>query len=189
MSNPATQTAPILKIEGPPGSGKTRELAREACRLVVEEGTPPEKILLLAVTSPLRKRLMAFLKAEARLAGLEELRVEVSTWEDFMIQVLQGPNPSEETEISLLEDSDAQILLHRILRETIAPEHLFFQSSQQLSFSRMIFDVIRQLQLNQLTPDALTELAGNNGKADSRLPLLAEIYRRFIEQTSVRRLL
>jgi superfamily I DNA/RNA helicase len=189
MSNPATRTAPILKIEGPPGSGKTRELAREACRLVVEEGIPPEKILLLAVTAPLKKRLESFLKEEARLAGLDDLQVEVSTWEDFMVRVLQGPNLSEETEVSVLEDSDAQILLHRILREAIGPGHLFFQASQQLSFSRMLLDFIRQLQLHQLTPDALTEIVGNNDKADSRLPLLAEIYRRFIEQTSARRLL
>lgn len=189
MNQAATRTTPILKIEGPPGSGKTRELAREACRLIVSEGLPAEKILILAVSNPVRNRLMAFLKEEARLAGIESCNVEVATWEDFMIRLVQGPNPSEETEVFLLPEPDARVLLHRILSDVVQPQHPLYHASRQLSFSRVLFELIRQLQLHQASPENLRTLAASQADSDSRLPLVAEIYERFLSQTANRGLL
>ena len=118
--------APILKITGPPGSGKTRELAREVCRLIVTDGIPAERISVLALTPTGRYRLQKNLRTEARLAGGAAVAtisaVQVDNFEDFLIRFLQCENPSEETEVQLLAEPHARILLHRILRTSFPPD-------------------------------------------------------------------
>lgn len=183
-----TELKPLLKIEGPPGSGKTRMLAREACRLVVEEGLAPSQVLILAMTSMNKHRLQAYLKSEARQAGLLDITFLVTTWEEWLLSLLKAGEKN--ALVSLLSDADARILLQEVLRQLIQPGHVLYYASRQASFAHVVYELIRQLQLHGMTEAQLdTLLAQNQSFADERLPLVAEVFRVFRQRLQVANLM
>lgn len=175
MSASPSQPA-ILKIGGPPGSGKSRELARETCRLIREEGLAPDQILMIGMTGANCRRLRRYLAIEAELAGLLPPAIAIQPLEQWCLALLQQNDPAAR----LLGDTDARILLQEILREVILLGDPLFYASRQPSLAQRLFDYIRRFQLQGLEPDDLTVRGISE---NSRLPLLTEIYRRFLSRT------
>jgi len=180
MTSTEFQSLSILKIEGPPGSGKTRELAREACRLIVAEGIPQSGLLILGMTPANRRRLAYYLLQEAESAGLNQISVPLLTLEEWLLGLLSdgGPAPPQ-----LLQDVDARVLLHNIFRENTPPGHPLHHAIRQNSASRLFFELIRQLQLKDIGPEQVLALTHPPLTEESRLPLLAQVYARFQEET------
>ncbi len=189
MTSTESQPLPILKIEGPPGSGKTRELAREACRLIVAEGIPQSSLLILGMTPANRKRLAYYLRQEAESAGLAQISVPLLTLEDWLLGLLSDGDPvslldgASPQSPQLLQDVDARVLLHNILRANTPPGHPLHHATRQVSASRLFFEAIRQLQLKGISPDQVLALAQPPLSEESRLPLLAEVYAYFQRET------
>jgi superfamily I DNA/RNA helicase len=183
MNNAASISFPILKIEGPPGSGKTRELAREACRLVGQDGYAPTELLLLAATPMGKKRLQTELALEGKLASLNTSLPKVLILDHWLLGVLKEFSPPADYPVSLLPETDARIILQEVLRQVIPVGHPLAHAAQQASASRVFLDLIRQLQLNGLSPaDVLAKRQGASEEMDARLPLVAEIYQSFQER-------
>jgi superfamily I DNA/RNA helicase len=180
---PARALKNILKIEGPPGSGKTFALVREACRLIGEEGLLPAQILILAVTPLNKRRLSAYLKREARQAGLTDATVSILTWEEWLLGLLKTYGTVQDQQVQLLSDADARILLQEVLRQVVPPGHPLYYASRQSSFARVVFELIRQLQLHHIAPGDLADLAKKASGSEGRLSLIAEVFQRFIERT------
>ena len=174
---------PILKIEGPPGSGKTRELAREACRLIGHEGVSPSHMLALCITPLNKRRIRHYLQDEAAKAGLGGASIEILTFEEWFLQVLAEFDDSGLGAPRLLSEADARVLLQEILRQSIPAGHPLYYASRQPSAARVFFELIRQLQLKGLTPAKVMSLVQANASEDNRLALVAEIYQRFQERT------
>lgn len=185
----ASEPLPLLKIEGPPGSGKTRELAREACRLVGEEGFVPAQILALCITPLNKRRIRHYLKDEAKKAGLGALNITVVTFEEWFLQWMAMAPGADATQPRLLSESDARVLLQEILRQAVPVGHALYYASRQPSAARVFFELIRQLQLKGLTPEQIQALPLANPSQDGRLGLVANIYRRFLERTQAANLL
>ena len=74
-----------LLVLGAAGTGKTEALARRLARLA-EEGTEPERILLLASTRATARRLRR--RAEALLEGPYE-ELWIGTWEEICERLLR----------------------------------------------------------------------------------------------------
>jgi|GEM_PF-1874717 len=184
MNSAEPYAVPLLKIEGPPGSGKTRELAREACRLMVQDGYPASKVLLLEATPLGCKRLLNELKVEAELGGITGRLPAVQTLDRWIFGVLQTQRQPETQALTLLKDAEAEVLVQEVLRQVIPMGHPLHYATRQGSARRFVWGLLRQLQLQGYTPSDVQEkakLAANSGNG-SRLSLLAEIYRLFQER-------
>lgn len=174
---------PILKIEGPPGSGKTRELAREVCRLIEAEGIAPEDVHVLCMSGWGKRRLREYLIQEARQAGFTAPpAIRIQTVDEFLLALIQHHEP----DWALIPEPDARSLLHHISQTRIPVEHPLSYASRDPSFSRTLWELIRQLQLQQIEPRTVAE-AGPG--ADGRLRLLMEIYGQFQERMNRSQLL
>ena len=78
-------SVPVLYFQGPPGSGKTRALAREAVRLIIQEKVTSDHIRLI-VQNPADIVLMeACLEEEASLSGQAIPPVTIQTWQTFLL--------------------------------------------------------------------------------------------------------
>lgn len=145
----------VLKIEGPPGSGKTRELAREACRLIAQDGVKPEEILFLANARQNGETIRRFLHEEAKLAGLPALEVRIRTLDDFYLTCLKENNP----DLALLEEDDALALLAGLL---ISAPHWGDSSllppNAVLSLARPLWQLFQDLERVEISPEALQKV-------------------------------
>lgn len=175
------QSTQLLKIEGPPGSGKTRELARELCRLIAEEGIQPAEVRVLAMTPMNRRRIRAYIQAEAELAGMPAPEIEIQTWDEFLLEARNRPSAeSAVRKQKLLSDGDACVLLQGILQQEIVPGHPWFLASRQAALSRVCFELLRQCRLQGVDAARLQALS-LAAPAGSSLPLLARVAGRFQE--------
>jgi superfamily I DNA/RNA helicase len=182
MSRAHAQVIPVLKIEGPPGSGKTRELAREACRLIVQDGIPAEQLVMLSATALGRERLLDEFTAEAELAGYQGRRPNVQPLHQWLLGLLavqKTPNASTAQPVKLLKESDALAILQEILRESVPEGHPLFYATRQVSASRVFMGLIQQLQIKGLSAQDVRVITQDLTVEDPRLPLVSGIYERF----------
>jgi len=187
ISSPSS-VIPVLKIEGPPGSGKTRELAREACRLIVQDGAPAARMFMLSATPFGRKRLLSEFSAEAKLAGYEGRAPQVHTLHQWLLEILKEFSPPAsadgvERPVMLLKDSEAQVLLHEILRQAIPSGHPLYYATRQQSAGRVFMGIIQQVQLQGASAQEVQATVKASGIDDPPLALVAELYERFEERT------
>lgn len=133
----------VLKISGPPGSGKTRELAREAVRLHVEEGLPAASIRILALTGLNAARLKRYLYQEAELAGIPVPAIRIQQWEGFCRELF-GPALSHP---ELLSNSEAAFLLYGLIKAGLSPSHPLYYAAQSPALAREAYELFRRLLL------------------------------------------
>jgi superfamily I DNA/RNA helicase len=167
----------ITRVEGPPGSGKSRFLAREAIRLIVQDGIATEKMLILGVSSAQKNRLNSYLQEEARLANLKDLRVPVSTLDEWLLGLI-NQGQSTDNQWGLLTDLQTQAILNDTLKRYIHPGDALYYVSHQLSLSRMTARFIHQCQLQQFSPQDLKQTLTDS----SHLSWLAQVYESFQAQ-------
>ncbi|WP_373532769.1 PD-(D/E)XK nuclease family protein [Vampirovibrio sp.] len=174
----------ITRVEGPPGSGKSRFLAREAIRLVVQEGISASSVLLLGVSGGNKHRLTADLSQEAKLANAPALRIAVNTLDEWLLGLINQGQPAE-SQWRLLSDLQTQAILGESIRGRMTAADALYYASHQPSFSRMVAGFIRQCQLQNLTPHDLQQQAAES----PRLQWLAGVYEAFEAQCQAARLL
>ncbi len=182
MTQTASALCPVLKIEGPPGSGKTHALAREACRLVVQDGYSLGQIQFLTATHAAKTVLLKAFKREAGLAGLEIggfQDSQVSLLEDWLFQVLQMLSPETERPRGILPELDARFILQAMLREYLPRGHRLYHAAQQPSLARVFLDVIRQLQVKGISAETVKAQCADMILSDARLAFLADVYAAF----------
>lgn len=107
-------TGPLLVIAGA-GSGKTRTLIYRVARLV-EEGVPPETILLLSFT---RKASQEMVKRATQLLDLRCQKVAGGTFHSFAHRILRRYHDSIglSKNFSILDRSDSEDLIGLIRKE------------------------------------------------------------------------
>lgn len=175
----------ITRVEGPPGSGKSRLLAREAVRLHVQDGIPPGNLLILAVSRANQTRLKKYLKTEASVAGLESsLPIQVYVLDDWLLTLLNQGLPDSE-KWSLLSDLQTRLILSDLIRQCLTTDDPLWQLVGQTSLSRLVADFIRQCELQGLSP----EMIKDKNPGNERLILLAEVYEKFQTRCAQARLL
>lgn len=160
----------ITRIEGPPGSGKSLLLAREAVRLQVQDGLPPQGILLLAVSGANKKRLQRYLKQEIQKAGLAESEISVMTLDDWLLSLLNSAQLEGEPWV-LLTELEVRLIIAELLQSKIQDSDLWYLAAQGTSLAGLVTEFIRQCQLQGLSPKQLKEKAQSE-----RICLLAEVY-------------
>jgi superfamily I DNA/RNA helicase len=169
----------VLKIEGPPGSGKTRELARQACRLVAQEGVPAERILLLAASRRNQERLNDFLRQEAGHAGLEAVQWHTQTLDAFLLGCLNALSADKRQ--FLLHEETASTLLYglmqRLPQETPFPEPLL----EAKSLCNAVLELFQHLQLRQITPENLIKVLNQAPTASTASLWLGELYQQWLQ--------
>lgn len=175
----------ITRVEGPPGSGKSRLLTREAVRLQVQDGIPPGDLLILAVSRANQARLKKYLKTEALLAGLESsLPIQVYVLDDWLLALLnQGLSAHEQW--GLLSDLQTRMILSGLLHRCLAADDPLWHLAGQSSLSRLIADFIRQCELQNMSP----EMISSKNSGNERLVLLSKVYEAFQTQCEEARLL
>ncbi len=182
-------TQPVLLVTGPPGSGKSRFLAKEAIRLHVQEGLALSSLCLLAVSSQNQSRLQAYLRLESQLAGLEAAKVvaqiTVQPLDQFLLAWLNADQP-EAIHWQLLSELESQTLIAQAVQTIIQPEHPLFSASQDASFTRLMANLIRQCQVQGCLPDHLITYTG---LSPERVHLLGQIYQQFLSLCQQARLL
>jgi superfamily I DNA/RNA helicase len=176
---------PLTRVEGPPGSGKSRFLAREAIRLIVQDGIAAEKMLILGVGSAHKNRLNAYLREEAKLASLQAVRVSVTTLDEWLLGLI-NQGQTTDTKWGVLTDLQTEAILNNTLSRFICPTDTLYYASHQLSFSRMAARFIHQCQLQNFSPQDLKQMLASGS---SRLNWLASVYDSFQEQCLSARLL
>lgn len=181
------EVIPVLKIEGPPGSGKTRALAREACCQLAGGNISASQVLILCQTHLNKIRLRQALSEEAKAAGVDSSEIKLRTFEEWFLALSQEFSPPGSPPVKILQDSDACILLQEMLRQLVPPEHPLYYASRQPSFSRGFHEVIRQLQLQDITPAEIRKNCATAAfnSVDSRFSLLAELYECFQRKLEV----
>lgn len=171
---------PLLLVTGPPGSGKSRFLAKEAIRLHVQEGLPLGGLYLLAVSTQNQARLQAYLRQECQLAGLEPARttanVTVQALDQFLLVCLNRDLPQSD-QWQLLNSLEIETLVAQAVQTVIEVGHPLFSASQDASFIRMVVNQIRQCQLQGHMPASLMSFTGASSE---RVHLLAQIYQQFL---------
>lgn len=179
MGHVTSPAFPVVKIEGPPGSGKTRELAREACRLIAQDGYTAGQMVLLAATPLGRERLQAELGQEAKLAGLAGPFSKVLTLEHWLLGLLKEGVSKSGPEPMLLRDAEAQVLLQAVLRQVAPIGEPLHYALRQGSASRLFLGLIQQLQLKGLSAAAVSQEIEKSSSQEPRLQLLASVYQQF----------
>jgi superfamily I DNA/RNA helicase len=181
----SSKSQPVLLVTGPPGSGKSRFLAKEAIRLHVQEGLALSGLFVLAVSSQNQSRLQVYLESESQLAGLAGVKIKVQTLDAFWLaQVNQGQ--PETSQWRLLSELESQALTAHAVQSVIHPEHPLFSASQDASFTRLMANLIRQCQVGGCLPDRMMTYTGLSGE---RVLLLGQIYQQFLSLCQQARLL
>lgn len=186
LLSPDRQPPRLLCVDGPPGSGKTRFLAREACRLAHRDTDAHRngvRILLLAVSSRNARRLRDALTQECIENGLTSAdmkRVQVLRLEDWLLSLLKESDTGESpASTHLLDDHEAAILLHEILRGETPPNHPAAHAIRHPATARALWDQFRDWQAHGLQPS----LSGT-GDAKGITALVQRVYTRFSERTA-----
>jgi superfamily I DNA/RNA helicase len=152
-------------------------LAREAIRLIVQDGIATEKMLILGVSSAHKSRLNTYLQEEAKLANLKALRVSVTTLDEWLFGLInQGKLTTSQW--GLLTDLQTQAILNDSLKRYIHPTDALYYASHQLSLSRLTARFIHQCQLQQFSPQDLKQTLTDS----SHLSWLAQVYESFQAQ-------
>lgn len=152
----ATFDNPVLKIDGPPGGGKTMRLAREAVRLIQTDGLPAESLLILAASAANRERLRAFLEEEGHRAGMPYPPVPVMTLDEFFAKTLRlyaervqvsdsGGKPAGPLshQFRVIGDLEALVLLRQVVQDEIPPGHPWYYAARSLSFARGLYQLFQ----------------------------------------------
>ena len=142
------------------------QLAREAVRLIREEGLSPESILMLAGSARNRQRLRDFLEAEGERAGLPYPPVPVLMLDEYFGQLLRlfadrisltdgdgRPAGRLSHDFRVLGDLEATVLLRQVLQAEIPPDHRWYYPARSLAFARALFQVFRSDEGLTDTPD------------------------------------
>ncbi len=177
----------ITRIEGPPGAGKSRELAREAIRLRVQDGIASEQMVLLALTSANQRRLTRYLDVEARQAGELGSAIAVLTLDAWLLGLLNQSVHPPQKPWALLKEQEVRLILGTALRASLSPEHALYAASQSRSLGPLLADFVRQCQLRGITAAQLQGVA--DGQEASRLAVLTPLYDQFQAQCEAARLL
>lgn len=84
-----SKQSPVYYIQGPPGSGKTQALAREAVRLILKEKVTSDHIRVIVQQASDIEVLENTLTEEASLAGHAIPPVTVQTWQTFLLKLIR----------------------------------------------------------------------------------------------------
>jgi superfamily I DNA/RNA helicase len=189
----------LTKIEGLPGSGKTRALAREACRLAKESAVAPGQLLLLAVSGFNKRRIQRYLAMEAPLVGLSALAFNVLTLDEWLLSLCREFAPDSGKPLCLLSEQESTILLHALIQQDITLNDPLYYASRQPSFARAFWELIRQWQIQELdldkslahcivlsdnlTPPVTSTNSTETPLSEDRATALMRIYRQFASKT------
>jgi DNA helicase-2/ATP-dependent DNA helicase PcrA len=110
-----------LRVVAPAGSGKTQTIVERVLGRI-EEGTPPERVLVLTFDRAARRSLLDRLESRARERGIDAAGTTISTLNAFGASMLRRHAPHEPREIA--DDSLAVRLVAKACAEAGAPEGL-----------------------------------------------------------------
>jgi ATP-dependent helicase/nuclease subunit B len=169
---------------GPAGSGKTfRCLAEIRAALAAAPDGPP---LLLIAPKQTTYQLERQLLAGPSLAGYTRLRIlSFERLAFFILDQLQHPLPR------MLDEEGRLMVLRSLLAKKRDQLRLFRASARLTGFARHLSLVLRELQIQQLTPESIAKLADEvSGVESLRLKLhdLATLLRDYLDWLSARNL-
>jgi superfamily I DNA/RNA helicase/CRISPR/Cas system-associated exonuclease Cas4 (RecB family) len=150
-----TENKPLLKrLDGPPGSGKTRFLAQEAYRLSRQAGedvlnAAPEgsssAIVILCANRLNQARLRHELRL-ARPAGGEEpglRKIQVRQIDQWFFAALNQVLALSGKNVELLETQEAVVLLGRLMDELVPREHPLGYAARQPETARFLWQELQ----------------------------------------------
>jgi ATP-dependent helicase/nuclease subunit B len=146
----------IRFLYGPAGSGKTFRCLSEI-RAALEASPDGPPLILLApkqATFQLERQLLA----DDSLRGYTRLRIlSFERLADFIFEQLRQPPPR------MLDEEGRLMVLRAVLAKKRDQLKLFRASARLTGFARQLSLVLRELQSNQITPDALRNFAADTG--------------------------
>lgn len=181
--NLSSSSRSITRIEGPPGSGKSRMLAREAVRLSVQDGVEPSEMILLAMSAANQKRLSRYLRQEAKGAGLGEFSAAVKMLDTWLLSLLNRDAGGQEPWV-LLTEVETRLVVMELLQTRLSETDLWYRAAQGSALAALATDFIRQCQLQGVSPREV----GTNAPSSGRPALLAGVYEAFEQATERSRL-
>lgn len=161
---------PVLKIEGPPGSGKSRALVREVLRVLDEEGLSADKALIVGITPANIQTLKQAFEEESRHANRT-----FATSPCFQTHDLWALSQASTGEP--LSERDGCALTRELLGELLPPDHPLGHLRHNAALARQFYRLIRQLQQRRRTPQSLASVTHPAAR------LLAQLYRQVDEKT------
>lgn len=147
-SNPRT----ITRIEGPPGSGKSRLLAKEAVRLFVQDGIPAETMLLLVVSGRNKRRLAGYIQEEARRQQLQGFACQVETLDDWLLSLLNRGADNQSGNWALLKDLELRLIVRALMISGEAASAVWQGPMQGNALAGLVVEFIRRCQLQGVSP-------------------------------------
>jgi RecB family exonuclease len=202
---PTSQDTPtMLRLDGPPGSGKTHALAREAYRLSQQASTNVP-VLILALTGSNVRRLHRALRLEKGSVSLPGAPIRIVQMERWLFSLLkQAPSTTSFTSVStttptqkpdLLTNHEARLLLHEILQEVggqardtmrsvsysaaPVPLDMLAYASRHPSLAHALWELFREWQAFGKTP---ADLFGETNLASLPVEDASQATRRFIQR-------
>ena len=142
----------VRLLLGPAGSGKTyRSLAEIRAALKASpEGSPLVLVAPKQATYQLERQFLS----EPDISGFTRLHIlSFERLAHFLFERLQRAPPA------MLDEEGRLMVLRSLLTRKAADLKLFRASARLTGFAQQLSGVLRELQLNQLTPSALNELA------------------------------
>jgi len=143
-------------LYGPAGSGKTFRCLSEI-RAALQASPDGPALILLApkqATFQLERQLLA----DDSLRGYTRLRIlSFERLADFIFEELRQPPPR------MLDEEGRLMVLRAVLAKKRDQLKLFRASARLTGFARQLSLVLRELQSNQITPDALRNFAADTG--------------------------